>query len=80
MTTEMTNQQATDEALLLFVRKMRRTNSTAFAEVWAKLPEGAQSALLIAETRADVFREQVGGAGNLQYPADPYGVGSDQGE
>jgi hypothetical protein len=76
MTTEttMTETQATDEALLLLVRKMRRIHPDAFREVWAKLPDGAQTALLIAETRADTHREQVGIA-NLRYSDDPYGIG-----
>lgn len=79
MTTEttMTETQATGEALLLFLRKMRRLHPDAFREVWAKLPADAQTALLIAETRADAHRVQAGGAANLRYPDDPCGTGEE---
>lgn len=53
----MTETQATDEALLLFIRKMRRMHPDAFADVWGKVPGGAQTALLRAEMRADVYRD-----------------------
>lgn len=79
-TAEMTNHEATDEALLLFIRKMRRLHPDAFGDIWAQLPEGAQTALRIAETRADVLRDSAGGPSNLQYPEDPYGLGDDNQE
>ena len=63
----MTEQEATDEALLLFTRKVRRLHSEAFAEVWAMLPDGAKEALGMAEARADLLRDRAG-IKNLAYP------------
>lgn len=51
-----TDQQATDEALLLFVRKVRRLHPNTFADVIGRLPEGARDALNQAELRADTLR------------------------
>jgi hypothetical protein len=53
----MTDQQATDEAVLLLVRKLRRTEPDTFARLWPKLPEGARLALQRADIRADVYRD-----------------------
>lgn len=63
----MTEGQATDEALLLFIRKMRRLHPDAFAEVIGRLPEGARWALDTAERRADRVRDEYG-IGWLDYP------------
>lgn len=57
---EMTQTEATDEALLLFLRKMRRTSPDAFGKVWEKLPREARDALHRAEMRADVRRDTYG--------------------
>ncbi len=65
----MTDEQATDEAVLLFTRKLRRLHPDAFADVWARLPDGARRALERAERRADLLRD-VGGVAVLQYPPD----------
>ena len=57
---EHTDQTATDEAVLLFTRKMRnRMSKAAYAEVlkvYAALPDGAVEALQAAELRADTRR------------------------
>lgn len=55
-TTEYTDAQATDEAVLLLVRKLRRTYQDVYAEIIAKLPQGAQDALMLADQRADKLR------------------------
>lgn len=55
-----TEAQATDEAVLLFVRKMRRMHPDAFADVWAKLPDGAKEAIGATERRADKERDANG--------------------
>ncbi len=70
-TTTMTDRQATDEAMLLLIRKLRRLHPDAAADVWKALPEGAQRAVMQAETRADVLRTQAGDARNLVWPAVP---------
>ncbi len=54
--TPYSDAQATDEALLLFVRKVRRLHRSAFDDVIGKLPEGAREALNDAEMRADTLR------------------------
>jgi hypothetical protein len=64
----MTEAQATDEAVLLFTRKMRRLHPDAFADIWAKLPDGAKTAVVAAENRADRLRDQEGNS--LAYPVD----------
>lgn len=48
--------EATDEAWLMLSRKLRRLHPEAFADVWAKLSEGATDALGAAERRADAVR------------------------
>lgn len=52
-----TDSQATDEAVLLLTRKLRRLHREAFADLTARLPEGAREALSAAERRADVLRD-----------------------
>jgi hypothetical protein len=64
----MTPEQATAEATLLMIRKMRRLHPEAFADVMGRLPEGARAALNQAEIAADVQRDKLGGAGNMAYP------------
>jgi hypothetical protein len=53
----MTDTEATDEAVLLLVRKLRRLEPEAFSTIWGKLPEGARLALTRADIRADVYRD-----------------------
>lgn len=60
--TPMTDQQATDEALLLTMRKLRRLHPEAFADVMGRLSEGARWALTMSENRADAHRSATGGA------------------
>jgi hypothetical protein len=65
----MTEQEATDEALLLLTRKLQRLHPTANADLMAQLPEGARTALRMAENRADRVRDQHG-IKNLAYQVD----------
>lgn len=52
-----TETEATDEAMLLLFRKVRRTASPdAFEKIWTALPEGARRAIYAAESRADLVR------------------------
>jgi hypothetical protein len=51
-----TDAEATDEAVLLFTRKLRRLHPGVFSDVMTKLPQGAQDALTMAENRADFAR------------------------
>jgi hypothetical protein len=53
---DFTENEATDEAVLLFTRKMRRLHPGAFADIWQRLPDGAKDALLTSERRADQTR------------------------
>lgn len=57
-TTTMTDQQATDEAVLLLTRKLRRLHRDAYVDLMSKLPEGARAALDAAERRADTLRDK----------------------
>lgn len=51
-----TDQQATDEAVLLLVRKLRRLHPAEYSNLMAKLPQGARDALMLADQRADKIR------------------------
>jgi hypothetical protein len=53
-----TDSEATDEAILLFTRKLRRMHPEAFADVIAKLSDDARFALTLAENRADTVRSE----------------------
>jgi hypothetical protein len=53
---QMTEAQATEEALLLITRKLQRMAPDAFAKAWGQLPDGAKVALGAAESRADLLR------------------------
>jgi len=55
---EYTDAQATDEAVLLLTRKLRRLHPDVYADVMAKLPSGALDALMLADQRADKLRQQ----------------------
>jgi hypothetical protein len=68
--TRMTEAQATDEAVLLFTRKLRRLHTAAFQDIWRRLPDGAKEAIYAAERRADQLRDATGGADRLGYPVD----------
>lgn len=57
MTETYTDAQATDEAVLLLVRKLRRLYPDACDDLMDRLPEGAQQALHFADQRADTLRE-----------------------
>lgn len=59
MTTKpYTDQEATDEAVLLLVRKLRRLHPDAYIDLMDRLPEGARDALTLADQRADNLRNQ----------------------
>jgi hypothetical protein len=57
MTQTFSEDEAINEAVLLFTRKMRRLHNVEFADIWAKLPDGAKEALGLAERRADAKRD-----------------------
>jgi hypothetical protein len=52
-----TDDEAINEAILLFTRKVRRLHPEAFADVIARLPQEARDMLTLAENRADVVRD-----------------------
>lgn len=62
-----TEAQALDEAVLLFVRKMRRLYTDAYTDVIRQLPDGAREALNMADVRADRTRVSIP-AGSAQWP------------
>jgi hypothetical protein len=64
--------QATDEAVLRLVRRLRRDHKDVFAELKARLPEGARQALDKADLRADILRNQDAGAGIERQYVDRY--------
>jgi hypothetical protein len=51
-----TDAQATDEAVLLLTRKLRRLHPEVHADLMRRLPEGARDALNFADIRADWLR------------------------
>ena len=51
-----TDQQATDEAVLLLTRKLRRLHPDTYRDLMQRIPEGARDALHLAELRADDLR------------------------
>ena len=51
-----TDAQATDEAVLLLTRKLRRLHPDAYTDLMGRLPEGAREALHFADQRADTLR------------------------
>jgi hypothetical protein len=51
-----TDAQATDEAVLLLTRKLRRLHPDAYADLMKRLPERARDALNQADVRADHLR------------------------
>jgi hypothetical protein len=50
---EMTQVEATEEALRLLVRKLRRLHPAVYAGLIIRLPDGAMEQLAAAEMRAD---------------------------
>jgi hypothetical protein len=66
-TAQMTNEQATDEAVLRLIRKLGRLHPAAYADVMGRLPEGAREQLGAAERRADTLRDRHG-VENLTFP------------
>lgn len=55
-TVPYTDPEATDEAVLRFVRRLRRKYPQAYADIICQLPDGVRDALTLAENRADVVR------------------------
>lgn len=72
MEIEYTDTQATDEALLLFVRKIRRLHPEAYADVLRRLPEGAPWALELAQQRAEKLRAADQGRGVTRTYPNPF--------
>jgi hypothetical protein len=58
-----TDAEATDEAVLILVRRLGRRHPEALAEVLRGLPTGARDALWYAEARADRVRDAVKAGG-----------------
>ena len=71
-----TDHEATDEALLLLVRKLRRTHPDTYLAIMSQLPEGARVALDHAEHRADTVR-LAGSAQGIALGARPYPTWND---
>jgi hypothetical protein len=69
MTYVMNAHEATDEAVLLLTRKLRRLHPAEFADVWSRLPDGARDAVGWAEARAELLRDAQGVTA-LEYPTD----------
>lgn len=67
-----TDAQATDEAVLLLTRKLRRLHPDVFSEIMGKLPELARQALDLADRRADVLRGVDKTAGIAREYVDAY--------
>jgi hypothetical protein len=61
-----TDAEATDEAVLLLTRKLGRLYPEAYADLVKRLPDGARTALALAEARADRVRD----AGPRRYMTD----------
>lgn len=57
-TTIATDQQATDEAVLMLTRRLRRLYPDAYAAVITSLAPGLRDALQLADNRADLLRHQ----------------------
>jgi hypothetical protein len=55
--------QATDEAILRLVRRLRRDHENVYIELMNRLPEGARDALDAADLRADRLRARDAGNG-----------------
>lgn len=70
-----TDHEATDEAVLLLVRKLRRLHPDTYKDLMNRIPEGARLALGSAERRAYLLREEDEKAGikmcTREYP-DPF--------
>ncbi len=69
-----TEAQATDEAVLLLTRKLRRLYPDVYTNLMSKLPQGARTALDAANLRADIQRgtdDREGIRQAREYP-DPY--------
>jgi hypothetical protein len=71
-TENYTDQQATDEAVLLLTRKLRRLHPATYADIMAKLPEGAKTALHQSDVRADTLRAYDQRDGITREYIDPY--------
>ena len=63
----MSEQQATEMALMLLIRKMRRLYTAEYVDVLRSLPDEAREALTVAEMRADTLRLR----NEVEWPASP---------
>jgi ABC-type nitrate/sulfonate/bicarbonate transport system substrate-binding protein len=54
--TPYTDAEATDEAVLIMLRKLRRLHPDAYAAVLGALSDGARDALTLADNRAERVR------------------------
>lgn len=53
-----TDHEATDEAVLLLIRKLGRKYPNVLASLMEQLPAGAETALALAEVRAERVRDE----------------------
>lgn len=67
-TQTMSHTEATDEAVLLLVRRLRRLHPNALQDVMSSLPAGAQEAVHFADQRADTRRAQQGVPTETEWP------------
>ena len=66
----MSEAQALNEAVLLITRKMARKAPAEYAAILAQFPQGARTVLDKAECAVDRIRDYLGGALNLEWPAE----------
>lgn len=64
--------RATDEAVLLFVRKLRRLHPEAYADVIGRVGPEIRDALTMADNRADVVRAHDKAAGIVRQFISPW--------
>lgn len=75
-----TDAQATDEAVLLLVRRLRRMFPHEHAFLIPSFPEGVQQALTFADQRADMLRAADQRNGVTRVWVDRYADMNDEGE
>lgn len=61
-----TDAQATDEAVLMLVRKLRRLHTDAYVDVMGKLSPELRDVLTMADLRADALRHADSATGTVR--------------
>ena len=69
-TETFTTEQATDEAVLLLIRKLRRLHPAVFTDLMNRIPQGAVEALQRSEMRADSNRDAGISTTTREWPTD----------